>query len=128
MSENSNLPIKDRFIAAVLAGETGALEQLMDPAFELHHSADLPYGGIYRGADGFNAFLARFNDTFAIDVLNETAAYPAPSGDSVVVEIELKATIRASGRPFETTMLEVWSFRGGKVHKIKPHYFNKPAG
>ena len=91
MSENSNLGVKDRFIAAVLAGETGALAELMDPGFELHHSADLPYGGIYRGADGFNAFLAKFNDTFAIDVLNETAVYLAPSGNSVVVEIETRS-------------------------------------
>jgi len=44
----------------------------------------------------------------------------------LLFEFELRGTLKHSREPFETSILEAWRFRNGRVLTIKPHYFNVP--
>jgi ketosteroid isomerase-like protein len=124
---NPNLAIQERFVAAVFAGESATIEALAAPEFELHEGSGLPFGGVYKGAQGFLDFLGIFMTTFDIEQLVPVRTYQAADPDFLACEFDLRATVRATGKRFDSTLVELWSFRDGKVVSIKPHYFNALA-
>jgi ketosteroid isomerase-like protein len=124
---NPNLAIQERFIAAVFAGERATIEALAAPEFELHEGSGLPFAGVYKGASGFMEFLDTFMATFDIEQLAPVRTYGAADPDFLACEFDLRATVRATGERFESTLVELWSFRDGQVVSIKPHYFNALA-
>ena len=121
---NPNIIIQERFVAAVFAGDSAAIEALAAPAFELHEGSGLPFSGVYGGAQGFLDFLGIFMATFEIDRLAPVRTYRTDDPDFLACEFDLRAIVRATGAVFESTLVELWSFRQGKVVSIKPHYFN----
>jgi ketosteroid isomerase-like protein len=118
-----NIAIMDRFVAAVLAGELNKLPELIDNDFELVHSSTVPYAGIYKGSAGFMRFLDIFMNSYDIERLEPVETFASPTG-AVVVELAFLGKFKSSGKPIDTTILEKWEFRGGKVVRIKPHYFD----
>jgi ketosteroid isomerase-like protein len=124
MTDNPNLQVQQRFVAAVFAGDADTIRSLCAPDFELHEGSGLPFAGTYRGAEGFLEFLRLFNDTFDIEQLVPVRTYTTDDPDWLIGELTLRATLRASGKRFDSSLLEMWRFRNGKVVNIKPHYFN----
>lgn len=124
MTEASNAQIQERFVAAVFAGDADTIRALCAPEFELHEGSGLPFAGTYRGAQGFLEFLRLFGETFDIQELAPVRTYTTDDPDWLVGELTLRAILRASGKRFESSLLEMWQFRDGKVLSIKPHYFN----
>lgn len=124
MPENPNRTVIDRFVAAVFAGDSATLLSLCDPEFVLHEGSGLSFGGTYAGGEGFLAFLGLFSQTLDIARLEPIRTYLTDDPDWIVCEFELEATVRATGKPFASSLLERWHFRDGKVLAIKPHYFD----
>jgi ketosteroid isomerase-like protein len=124
MPDNANLAVLERFTGAVMAGDGETVKSLCDPAFELHEGSGLSFAGTYHGCDGFLAFLGVFMETLEIERLETLRTYRSDDPDFVIAEMELRATVRETGKVFESSLLERWHFRGGKVVEIKPHYFN----
>lgn len=123
MSDNATL--KDEFVAAVFAGDTDALRGLAHSNFELWQNTKLPYGGVYRGAEGFLDFLGKFMATFDIERLENTRTFTSPDG-GVVSEFAFKGTVKHGGRAFDTLLIEVWSFSENQVLKIVTYWFEPP--
>jgi ketosteroid isomerase-like protein len=124
MAKNPNLEIVERFVSAVFAGDAATLAALCDPAFELHEGSGLSFAGTYAGAQGFLGFLGLFGETLEIARLEPIRSYVTDDPDYVICEMELAATVRATGAAFASSLLERWRFREGRVLEIKPHYFN----
>ena len=122
--KNPNLAIVNQFVAAVTAGDADTLKALCADQFELHEGSGLTFAGVYAGSDGFLKFLGIFAETLDIERMELLRSYVSDDDDYVISEMELVATIRATGKPFASTLLERWKFRDGKVLSIKPHYFN----
>ncbi len=123
---NPNLDVQQRFVAAVFAGDAEVLKGLCHPDFLLVQAPSMPYGGTYQGADGFLRFLGIFGATYDIEKLEPLRTYQAEDPDWLVSEFVLRATVKASGKLYDTTLLESWHFRDGKVLGIRPHYFQPP--
>lgn len=121
-----NHAIMQSFLDAVLSGQTDKLSDLIHPDFELLHASTVPYAGAYKGAEGFLDFLGKFMGTFDPLNLETGEIYAAPSG-ALICEIVLTGAYKATGKPVSTSMLEKWEFEGGKVRRIKPHYFDPNA-
>lgn len=128
MIENPNLRIQEQFVTAVFAGDTDTVRSLCAPEFALHEGSGMPFAGVYHGADGFLDFLQLFNDTFDIAELAPVRTWVTQYPDWLIGELSLRATLRASGQRYESSILEMWQFRNGKVVSIKPHYFNAVGG
>jgi ketosteroid isomerase-like protein len=124
MTENPNLRIQEQFVTAVFAGDADTVRSLCAPEFELHEGSGMPFAGVYHSADGFLEFLQVFGETFDIAELAPVRTYVTDDPDWLIGELNLRATLRANGKPFESSLLEMWQFRDGKVLSIKPHYFN----
>src|SRR5687767_1525243 len=115
MAAASNLEVQQRFVAAALSGDATTLHALSDPDLVLEQGSGMPYRGIYRGADGFLQFLGVFGETFAIEKLDVIRIYSCDDPDWLVCEFDVRAVTRATGNVYETTLLERWQFRDGKV-------------
>lgn len=127
MASNPNLRVQQQFVAAVFAGDGDAIRSLCTDDFELLEGSGMPFAGTYRGAEGFLTFLGVFNDVFEIERLDPVRHYGSEDPDRMAVEFELKGIHRPTGEAFETSLIELWTFRDGKVAAIKPHYFNVPT-
>mgnify|MGYP001765738759 CR=1 FL=1 len=128
MSGNANVQVQQAFGTAALSGDAETLRRLAHPDFVLHEGNGLPFAGQFHGADGFLAFLGRFVEIFDIARLEVVRLYECADPDHLACEFELEATVKASGAPFVSSLVEIWRFRDGKVLSVRPHYFNVPAG
>ena len=124
MTDNPNLRIQQQFVTAVFAGDTDTIRALCTPDFALSEGSGLPFVGTYRGAEGFLEFLGIFNETFEIEYLTPVRTYASTDPDRLACEFDLRGVHRATGKLFESSLVELWHFRDGQVAAIKPHYFN----
>jgi ketosteroid isomerase-like protein len=115
--------IQQRFMTAVGTGDMEGLRALLHPDFSMTQAPTLPYGGTYRGPDGFIGFLGTFMEKLEIEALDGKQNF---IGDdrAIVGEVYIRAKLRETGKTLETTLLEKWEFADGKVIAISPHYFD----
>jgi ketosteroid isomerase-like protein len=126
MAANRNLLVQQQFVDAVFAGDGDTIRSLAAPDFELVEGSGMPFAGVYRGADGFLEFLGLFSDTFDLEYLRPVRCFASDDPDRMAFEFELRGVHRATGELFESSLIEAWTFRDGRVAVIKPHYFNVP--
>jgi uncharacterized protein len=119
----SHRPFFERFMAATRAGDKAALAEMVHPEFELIEPTGVPYEGTFRGLAGWRK-LARAVVEAWEDFSVEPIAFPGESEDSFVVKLRLSGRSRKTGRAFEMSVLELWTFRDGKLIGISPHYFD----
>jgi ketosteroid isomerase-like protein len=123
---NPNLAIQQRFVAAVFASDADTIRELAAPGFELLEGSGMPFAGTFHGAEGFLTFLGIFAETFDLEYLKPVRHFESADPDCVAFEFDLRGVHRATGELFDSTLIEVWTFRDGKVLTVKPHYFNVP--
>lgn len=124
---NPSLPIKDRFVAAVLSGDRDTVAKLMDPDFVLEQPRGLVYAGTYRGVDGFFDFLDRFAAAYDIESLENVNTFFGADPDLIVLEFRFRGLFKPTGERFDVSQFEPWYFRNGRVLKVRPHWFEMPG-
>jgi ketosteroid isomerase-like protein len=113
----------ERFLAALAAGDFDAVGAMLDPDFVLEEAAGLPYAGTYRGVDGWRALSKAIVATwggFRARILE----VPGEGADTLVVRLAISGRSRKTGTPFESTVLELWRFRDGRLREIVPYYWD----
>ncbi len=110
-------------MAATRTGDKAALAEMVHPDFELIEPTGVPYEGTFRGLDGWRK-LARAVVEAWEDFKVEPIAFPGESESTFVVHLRLSGRSRKTGNPFDMSVLELWSFRDGKLVSISPHYFD----
>lgn len=121
-----------RFQAAFAAGDRELLATLVHPDFSVIQSRNLPYGGSYHGLDGFNEFaLGLFPQTWKIERFELLRRFDEqgtePGTQSVVLLFHLVGSVAATGEPIDTTLLEHWIMKDGKLLFSQPHWFETPT-
>ncbi len=119
----SHRPFFERFMAATRTGDKAALAEMVHPEFELIEPTGVPYEGVFRGLDGWRRLARAVIDAWE-DFKVEPINFPGESADTFVVNLRLSGRSRKTGRPFSMSVLELWTFRDGKLLSISPHYFD----
>jgi ketosteroid isomerase-like protein len=93
--------------------ETERMLSVLSPTVTVHEPESLPYDDVYRGHEGFQKL---FRDLTAVwdDFRFEPLALH-DVGNLVVAEVRLTGRAKATGRPLDTLMVELWEFEGGKA-------------
>lgn len=119
----SHQQFAERFLAAVRGGDEATMREMLHPDFELEEAASLPYGGVYRGVDGWlslcRAVVATWSK-FRLTFLE----FAGEAADSLVVRFAISGCSRRTLKPFESSVLELWRFKDGKLIRIAPYYFD----
>jgi ketosteroid isomerase-like protein len=84
----------------------------------------LPYGGVYRGWDGYLAVVTALGNYWS-EVSFAPPQYLG-AADKVVVLTAIKGKTR-DGRSIEMPLAEIWEVHGGLVDKITAFYFDTKA-
>ena len=110
------------------ADEAGRLRR--DPLFELLDedvewqalgpSELFAWAGTHRGHDGVRRWFDALTEEMAYERFELLELYS--DGDTVVEIIAAAGRARATGRPFASEVVRVWSFREGKAVRVRSYY------
>ncbi|MFN2398486.1 MAG: nuclear transport factor 2 family protein, partial [Gemmatimonadaceae bacterium] len=80
----------------------------------------LPFAGTWRGIAGIAEFEQRLGATMRYDRV-ELRRYMV-SGDDVAAIFVGAGVAKATGRPFESEIVRLYTFSGGKVVRVRNYY------
>ncbi|WP_218004193.1 nuclear transport factor 2 family protein [Nocardia araoensis] len=95
------------------------------PDVVMHQASSLPYGGEWRGHDGFRRFLAAMGENW--DGLWFDEQHFLRDEARVVVYSRGRLRARRTGRVLETSLLQWISFRDGLITEFRPYYHDTSA-
>jgi hypothetical protein len=121
----ANLETKKRFVEAIFAGDWATFEQLCHPEFELHEPSALPYGGVYKGVDGFQTFW-KTPKGHVTNHLETLGVYFTENPDEIIAELGMRGSLPGSEAQFPCSLMEKFAFADGKVRKLTVYFFDVP--
>lgn len=80
----------------------------------------LPWAGTVRGPDGVRSWLETLNAYMDYERFDLAELYA--DGDVVVEVVHASGRAAASGRPFASEIVRIWSFRNGKAVRVRSYY------
>jgi uncharacterized protein len=80
----------------------------------------LPWAGVVRGPDGVRGWLETLNKNMEYERFELAEIHG--DGDTVVEIVLASGRATASGRPFESEIVRVWTFRDGKAVLVRSYY------
>lgn len=107
-----NVRLIEDLYAAFARRDLPRIFSLLSPEVELVQSAELPWGGRYRGHDGAKQFFAKLgahlNSTLSIERLIN-------SGESVTAVGWTQGTVNATGRRYRVPVAHHWTVTAGSI-------------
>jgi uncharacterized protein len=94
-------------------GETGVLDEVLDPDMGWEVEFGALEAGQHRGAEGFQGFVGSWLESFAEFRIEPQLLVQA--GDTVIVVAHQRGRGQGSGIPVEATVVHVWTIRDGKA-------------
>ncbi len=102
-----------------------AVQATLDPEVVLHQSPDLPYGGEFKGHEGYRKWADAMRAIFdRVDARNPEFY---ENGETVVITCDLVTRARRTGEEMRLPMAQVVTVRDGKIVEFRPFYWNVPA-
>jgi ketosteroid isomerase-like protein len=119
--------VKTQFVDALFSGNWEVMAGLVHPDFELREPDALPYGGVYKGLDGFKKCWELIPQvSHKADHLDTLRTYFAEDPDSIIVELDFVGSRRDTGEKISSKVMEQFEFRDGKIVAITLYWFNIP--
>ena len=117
-----------RYMSAGAHGEQAdfsELRQTLSSDVVLHQSADLPFGGEYRGHEGYERWAVQMSAIF--DLLEVSERHFFEQGDTVVVVCRFRTRSRRNGQVQDYPMVQVVRVEDEHITDFRPFYWNVPA-
>jgi hypothetical protein len=119
--------VKKRFVDALFANDWDTVKSLTHPDFELHEPLALPFGGVYKGFEGFRECWALIpQSSHELIHLKTLRTYFSEDPSSIVVELDFKGKQRGSGKIIESKVMEQFEFKDGLCSAIVLYWHNIP--
>jgi ketosteroid isomerase-like protein len=118
-----NRVLCSRFLEAMASNDSAGMDALIHPEFVLIEPQGLPYGGVYKGREGWRTLVNRVIETWAsfrIQISEELGE----TEDTLVTRFDISGRSRRTGREWTSSVLELWRFRDGLIVEIVPYYFD----
>ncbi len=128
MSEDSIVVLKRFYEAEEIylspeGGDFGVVAETLDPECAMIQPDSLPYGGEWRGHEGFERWMIAFGEQWA--ALSVTEPQFFPHGDDLVfVRSRVLARAKATGAEIEWPLLQMIKVRDGRILEIRPFYWD----
>lgn len=101
-------------------------EEFLEPDFVLHEPESMPYGGAWRGRDGFTRFLRVMVDTWSVMGPKDSPEL-IEHEDTIVVLGVLDARARVTGETVQTPFCQIVRTRENKIAEIRMFYWDTHA-
>ncbi|MEV6875492.1 nuclear transport factor 2 family protein [Amycolatopsis sp. NPDC051128] len=107
------------------AGDFAPLAPFFAPDVVLHQADALPYGGVWRGHEGIEAFFAAMSRAW--DVFDLAKQEFLATTSPLVVLTHVHARARATGRELDFPILQTITVAAGRVTEVRPFYWDTAA-
>lgn len=105
--------------------EFAPIAETLDPTVVLHQAPSLPYGGEWRGHDGFKAWLDAMGEAWEWVTAREPRI--VPDGDQVIVLVTMHAKARQSQRVMAMPVCQHVTARNGRIVDWRIFYWDTAA-
>jgi ketosteroid isomerase-like protein len=107
-------------------GDFAVVASTLHPDCVLHQPASLPYGGEWRGPEGFRAWLEAFGRVWSSIQVRDPTFYP--SGEDVILSrSHVYATVRATGTAIDWPLLQFFRVRDDRIAELRPFHWDTAA-
>lgn len=127
MMQETNGAKLARAVGAILSSDTVRQAEFLHPDIEIHEADGLPYSGVYRGYDGCKKLVENIRMVWANLEVTAKFIIGEATGDKFVVMQHMRGHAVRSGQAFETSVLELFFFRDGRIAEIRPYYWDTRA-
>jgi ketosteroid isomerase-like protein len=121
---NNGVATLEKFVSRMGAGDMSGALEMVDEEAVWQEAETLPWGGQWRGPDGFTRLEAAIN-TSAEMTVRDSAIVEA--GEVVEMRLSLVFTSRKSGRRLPMEVVEHYTVREGKIHGANAFYKDTQA-
>jgi ketosteroid isomerase-like protein len=114
----SNVELVERVYQAFRRRDFPEIFRCCAPDVEVLQSAELPWGGEYRGHEEVMRYFGTLTKHISSSVILDRFI---DAGDHVVAMGRTRGTVLASGRRFDVPVVHVWHVRDGQIAKFLPY-------
>ncbi|MCK6586565.1 MAG: nuclear transport factor 2 family protein [Polyangiaceae bacterium] len=119
---SANADIVRSIYEAAIKGDINAIMPVIDPQITIYEAASLPYGGEYHGHEGFSRLVTAVFTSWAAFEVDLKELFDA--GSTIIAILQIRVTLKESGRVVEMPVAEFWRLRDGKVVDLRPFYWD----
>ena len=112
---------EDAYIKAG-GGDFSAIARTLDPDCVVRQPISLPYGGVWRGHAGVEAWMKEFAQQWAVLGVENSQTFV--QGDFIFSRSHVHAAARRSGNAIEWPLLQMFEFRESKILELQPFYWD----
>jgi ketosteroid isomerase-like protein len=106
-------------------GDFRVIAAMLDPECVLYQPRSLPYGGEWRGHEGFEKWMQKLGEQWSSLEVKDPELYP--SGDVVISRSQVYAVARATGHRIDWPLLQFFKVRNGKILELRPFHWDTAA-
>ncbi len=106
-------------------GDFSAIAATLDPECVIYQPASLPYGGIWSGHSGFEAWMQAFAQQWSSMEVQDTELYA--TGDVVVSKSHVYAIAKVTGLHLDWPLLQFFRLRNNRILELRPFYWDTAA-
>lgn len=110
-----NVQLVMQLYSALAEKDVEAMQSLSDPNIEIHQSAELPWGGVYRGLSEAVQFFAKVTGFLDSKVTPEQTI---DAGDFVAVVGRTEGTVKQTGRTFQVPLVHIWGVKHNRITSL----------
>jgi len=107
-----HVALVERFFEQLRAGNLDGCLQCLHPDSEIYEPDGIPYGGRYRGPEGFGQLVAAVSELFEFEI-NSVDAHAI--GDRAMSILDATFVSRTTGKRLDTTVVEIYQFTDGLI-------------
>lgn len=107
-------------------GDFAPIAATLDPDCVLYQPASLPYGGEWRGPEGFQAWMKAFGEVWSHLEVRDPQFYP--SGEDVIVSrSHVYAVSRVTGQAVDWPLMQFFRIKDDRIAELRPFYWDTAA-
>ena len=123
----ANLGVKQKLVDALFVNDWNAVGYCLHSSFELREPAALPFGGTYRGVEGFRKCWELIPKISHVTKRIETLhTYLTENPDHLWVELDFTGTRLDNGQEVAGIVMEKFEFTDGLISAIILYWYNIP--
>ena len=122
-TQAKNIEAVQTALKAALAGDYDRLPALIAEDFVIYEAESLPFGGVFRGIQGYIECMQGLNNFWA----NKGLASPeffAAGDDMVLILSVFDGYIKRNSQHVKMPTISLWKLKEGRVHSARPFFFD----
>ena len=123
MEHHEGLSIMQEFLKRSDKKDLSGMRQLLADDIRVVEAESLPFGGEYNGWEDFLDLSRSLFGGLRHGKVTLKSTWPSQDS-SLTALFELSGKSKRTGEDFTMPLVEIWTFRNGKISSITPFYFD----